>query len=173
MPYVLASPSDTVSVNENAVCAVACRRSLICVLVLGDGISNCRDIVHFSNMRLQFKPLRPSRSKTWLIVDGRCIVRYDPNIISMGHLSYSAGSDLAAHPSHYDSCERMQPVSGDDHRCTNSPLPCKPMHEQHAVDTGDEHTCSFDAIPTCTARLCMAIMQHDKATSCKMMSAGQ
>ena len=136
-------------------------------------ISNCGDILQFSNMRLQFKSLRPSRCKPWLIVGGRYIVRYDTNIIAMGHRSYLAGNDLAAHPSHYDSCERMQPVSGDDHRCTNSPISCKLMHAQHAVDARDEHTCSFDAIPTCTARLCMAIMQHDKATSCKMMSAGQ
>ena len=143
------------------------------VWVMAFLIGNCGDILHFLNIRLQLKPLRPSRSKAWLMVDGRCIVNYDPNIISMGHFSYSAGSDLAAHPSHYDSCDRMQPVSGDDHRCTNSPFPCKPMHVQHGVDAVDEHTCSFDAIPTCTARLCMTIMQHDKATSCKMMSAGQ
>ena len=136
------------------------------------GISSWGDILHFLNMPLQLKLLRPSQSKTWLKVGGRYIVRYDTNLIAMGHRSYSAGNDLAEHPSHYDSCERMQPVSSDDHRCTNSPIPCKPMHAQHAADAGDEHTCSFDAIPTCTARLCMTIMQHDKATSCKMMSAG-
>ena len=139
----------------------------------GGAISRWRLNLHLLNTCLRVKPLRPSRSQTWFRVDGKSIVCYYPDIISMRHLSYSAGSDLAAHPSHYDSCDRMQPVSGHDHRCTNSPLPCKPMHAQHAVDTGDEHACSFGIIPSCTARLCMTIMQHDKATSCKMMSAGQ
>ena len=92
-----------------------------------------------------------SQSKAWLMVDGMYIVHYDPNIISMGHLSDSAGSDLSAHPSQHDSSARTQPVTGDDDRCTTSPFPCKPMHVKHGVDTRDEHTCSFDVIPTCTA----------------------
>ena len=115
------------------------------------GASSCSLIEHALTERLQFEPLRSPLGRTRFTVDSRCMARYNTNIISMGHLSDSAGSDLAAHPSHYDSCDRIQPVSGDDHRCTNSPFPCKPMHVQHGVDAVDELACSFDVIPTCTA----------------------
>ena len=110
-------------------------------------VSSSSLIEHALTERLPFELLRPPPGQTRFTVDGRRMARYNANIISMGHRSDSAGSDLSAHPSQHDSSARTQPVTGDDDRDTTSPFPCKPMHVEHRVDTVNEHTCSFHIIP--------------------------